>query len=226
MRSLREPPIIIAAFTALKPVTLGLKSISEGLRSANSAVELIGKDFGSSSSLFGEVSSSIRNTREVVRETRITVEEIRQTTQKIRALVLSVNDALENLPSTIMSMIGSNYFSETISNLSNTYYTSGEVISQMEHLSATLEPMETALGSVADGVDSLSHDLFTTEEAFREANIHLERTAAAIENAAGSSFLQLALAGVGFIPLLVGLYLIIQGVAMKRIYASRRAEEE
>ncbi|MBD3278728.1 MAG: hypothetical protein GF388_10545, partial [Candidatus Aegiribacteria sp.] len=115
--------IIIAAFTALEPVTSGMKSIAEGLRSANSAVELIGKDFGSSSSLFGEVSNSIRGTREVVRETRITVDGIRQSTQEIRALVLSVSSALDNLPPTIMSMIGRSYFSETIANLNNTYYT-------------------------------------------------------------------------------------------------------
>lgn len=212
--------IVIISFTAWGPVRSSLISISEGLHSANAAVELIGKDFGTSSSLVSEVSNSIRGTKEIVHETWITVNSIRQTIEEMRGLVLVVGESLENLPHAITSIIGRNYFSEAISSLNNTFYSSGEMINQMEHLSATLEPMEPILEDVAAGVDSLAGDLFTTEEAFNEATQHLQKAAGAIENAANSSILPLIVAGTGLIPLLVGIYLIIQGVALRKLYSA------
>jgi len=213
--------IITIAFTAWGPVRGSLVSISEGLYSANEAVQLIGKDFGTSSSLVSEVSNSIRSMKDIVHETWITVNSISQTTEEMRSLVLTVGESLENLPSTITSMIGRNYFSEAISSLNNTYYSSGELISQMEHLSVTLQPLEPILAEVADGVDSMAGDLFSTEEAFNEATQHLQMAAGAIESAADSSILPLIAAGTGIIPLLVGFYLIIQGIALKRLYSAR-----
>ena len=212
--------IIIFSFTAWGPVRGSLVSISEGLHSANAAVELIGKDFGTSSSLVSEVSNSIRSMKEIVHETWITVDNISETTEDIRRLVLTVGESLENLPLTLTSMIGRNYFSEAISSLNNTYYSSGEMISQMEYLSVTLQPLEPILLEVANGVDSLAGDLFSTEEAFTEATQHLLKAAEAIENAAGSSILPLIAAGTGLIPLLVGVYLIIQGIALGRLYSA------
>lgn len=212
--------IITVALMAWGPVKGGLVSMSEGLRSAKSAVGLIGEDFGTSSSLFSQVSNSIRSTRDVVHETWITVNSISETTEEIRGMVLVISESLENLPPAITSLLGRSYFSETVTGLNRTFYTSGEMISQMEHLSATLEPMEPILEDVADGVDSLAGDLFTTEEAFSQATEHLERAAGALENAAASSFLPLVVAGTGLIPLLVGFYLIIQGVALRKLYSS------
>jgi hypothetical protein len=212
--------IIIFSLTAWGPVRGSLVSISEGLHSANAAVELIGKDFGTSSSLVSEVSNSIRSMKEIVHETWITVNNISETIDDIRRLVLTVGESLENLPPTITSMIGRNYFSEAISSLNNTYFSSGEMISQMEHLSVTLQPLEPILSEVAGGVDSLAGDLFSTEEAFNEATQHLSKAAEAIENAAESSILPLIAAGTGLIPLLVGIYLIIQGIALGRLYSA------
>lgn len=213
--------IIIVAFTAWGPVRGSLSSMSQGLHSANSAVELIGKDFGTSSSLFSRVSGSIRNTRDVVRETRITVNGIRETTGDIRSVVHTVSQSLENLPPAITSLLGRSYFSETVTGLHRTFSTSGEMITRMEHLSATLEPMELTLEEVAEGVDSLAGDLFATEEAFNEATRHLDRAAAAMERASRSSFLPLIVAGTGVIPLLIGFYLIIQGIALRKLYSGR-----
>jgi hypothetical protein len=213
--------IMVIAFTAWGPVRGSLVSMSEGLRSANSAVGLIGEDFGTSSSLFSQVSNSIRDTRAVVHETWITVNSIRETTAEIRGVVLTVSESLENLPPTITSLLGRSYFSETVNGLNRTFYTSGEMIAQMEHLSATLEPMEPVLEEVADGVDSLANDLFSTEEAFGEANEHLERAAGALEKASQSSILPLIVAGTGLIPVLVGFYLIIQGIALRKLYYTR-----
>ncbi|MEN8209638.1 MAG: hypothetical protein ABFR50_10355, partial [Candidatus Fermentibacteria bacterium] len=218
--------IIIFAFTAWSPVRGSLVSISEGLHSANAAIELIGKDFGTSSSLVSEVSNSIRSMEEIVQETWITINNISETTEDLRRLVLTVGESLENLPPTITSMLGGNYFSEAISSLYNTYYSSGEMISQMEHLSVTLQPLEPILEEVADGVDSLAGDLFSTEEAFSEATQHLSMAAEAIEKAADSSVLPLVAAGTGFIPLLVGLYLIIQGIALGRLYSATADHDE
>ncbi len=213
--------IITVAFTAWGPVRGSLVSMSRGLHSANSAVELIGRDFGTSSSLFSRVSGSIRNTRDVVRETRVTVDGIRETTEDIRVVVLTVSQSLENLPATITSLLGRSYFSETVIGLDRTFSSSGEIITRMEHLSATLEPMELTLEEVAEGVDSLAGDLFSTEEAFNEATRHLDRAAAAMERASGSSFLPMIVAGTGIIPLLVGFYLIIHGIALRKLYSGR-----
>ncbi len=213
--------IITIALTAWEPVRGGLAAMSQGLRSANSAVDLIGEDFGSSSSLFSQVSNSIRSTRDVVHETWVTVNSIRETTDDIRGVVLTVKESLENLPPAITSMIGRSYFSETVTGLNRTFYSSGEMISEMEHLSATLEPMEPVLEEVADGVDSLANDLFSTEEAFNDATQHLEKAATALDNASRSSLLPLIFAGTGLIPLLVGFYLIIQGIALRKIYSYR-----
>ncbi|MBN2586344.1 MAG: hypothetical protein JXA64_07535 [Candidatus Fermentibacteraceae bacterium] len=213
--------IMIIAFTAWGPVRGSLISMSEGLQSANSAVGLIGKDFGTSSSLFSQVSNSIRSTSEVVHETWITVNSIRETTAEIRGVVLTVSESLENLPPTITSLLGRSYFAETVTGLNRTFYTSGEMIAQMEHLSATLEPMEPTLEEVAAGVDSLAGDLFTTEEAFSQATEHLDRAADALEKASQSSFLPLIVAGTGLIPILVGFYLIIQGIALRKLYYTR-----
>ncbi len=218
--------IIIISFTAWGPVRSALMSISEGLHSANAAVELIGKDFGTSSSLVSDVSNSIRGTNDIVHETWITVNSIRETTVEIRRLVLTIEESLENLPTTITSMIGRYYFSDAISSLNNTYYSTGEMIIQMEHLASTLEPMEPILEEVADGVDSLAGDLFSTEEAFSNATGHIERAASAIENASSSSLLPLIVAGTGLIPLLVGIYLIIQGIALRRLYCQESEEAD
>jgi methyl-accepting chemotaxis protein len=218
--------IIIVSFTAWEPVRSSLVSISEGLHSANSAIELIGKDFGTSSSLVSEVSNSIRSTKKIVHETWITVNSIRETVAEIRGLVLTVGESLENLPVAITSMVGRNYFLEAVSSLNNTFYASGELITQMEHLSATMEPLEPVLEEVASGVDSLAGDLFTTEEAFNEATQHLEKAAGAIENAADSTILPMIVAGTGFIPLFAGFYLIIQGVALRRLYSTGFADVE
>ncbi len=214
--------IIIAAFTAWGPVRSSLLSISEGLHSANSAVELIGKDFDTSSSLVNEVSNSIRSTNSVVHETWITLNIIRQTTGEIRELVLTVGESLQNLPLAITSMVGSNYFSDAVASLNNAFYSSGEMITQMEHLSSVLQPLEPVLDDVADGVDSLAGDLFTTKEAFTEATDHLNKAADAIDRAADSTILPLIVAGTGFLPLLVGFYLIIQGTALRKLHSAGR----
>jgi len=155
-----------------------------------------------------------------VHETWVTVNSITETIQEIRSVVLAVSESLDNLPPSIMSMIGRNYFSETLSSLNSTFYNSGEMIAQMDHLSATLEPMEEVLDEVAAGVDTLAGDLFDTEAAFGEATEHLDRAASAIRTAAGSSVLQIAIAATGLIPILVGIYLIIQAVALGRLYSS------
>lgn len=215
--------IVTVALTAWSPVRGGLLSMSSGLRSARSAVGLIGKDFGSSSSLFFEVSSSIRTTGDVVRETRLTVNEIRETTMEMRSVILTVSESLLNLPPAINSLLGRNYFSPTVDALDRTYYSSGELISRMEYLSSTLHPVEPVLQEVADGVDSLAKDLFSTEEAFAEATAHLETAEGALRAAAESSILPLLAAGTGLIPILVGIYLIIQGVALGRLYSAERA---
>ena len=93
--------IIVISLTAWGPVRGSLVSIAEGLHSANSAVELIGKDFGTSSSLVSEVSNSIRSTKSIVHETWITVNDISKTTEEVRELILIIGESLENLPVTI-----------------------------------------------------------------------------------------------------------------------------
>ncbi len=218
--------IIFVAFAAWEPVKGSLVSISEGIYSARSAVEFIGKDFGTSSSLITDVSSSIRSTSEVIHETWVTINSINETTEEVRYLTLSVAQSIENLPPAILSVIGENHFTEVLSSLESTYSTSGQTIVGMEHLSATLQPMEPLLEEVANRVDSLAGDLFNTEEAFNEAVDHLEKAAETIESATHSSILPLIAAGTGLIPLLVGLYLIIQGVALRRLYLDRPLREE
>ncbi|MCK4506046.1 MAG: hypothetical protein KAW14_10550 [Candidatus Aegiribacteria sp.] len=218
--------IIFVAFAAWEPVKESLVSISEGIYSARSAVEFIGKDFGTSSSLVTDVSSSIRSTSEVIHETWITINSIKESTEDVRYLTLSVAQSIEKLPSPIQSLIGEDHFTEVLSNLENTYSESGQTIVGMEHLSVTLQPMEPLLEEVANGVDSLAGDLFNTEEAFSEAVDHLEKAAEKIESAAHSSVLPLIAAGTGLIPLLVGLYLIIQGAALRRLYLDRPLREE
>ncbi len=218
--------IIFIAFAAWEPVKGSLVSISEGIYSARSAVEFIGKDFGTSSSLIADVSSSIRSTSEVIHETWVTINSINETTEDIRYLTLTVAQSIENLPPAILSVIGEDHFTEILSSLENTYSTSGQTVVGMEHLSATLQPMEPLLEEVANRVDSLAGDLFNTEEAFNEAVDHLEKAAATIESATHSSFLPLIAAGTGLIPLLVGLYLIIQGAALRRLYLDRPLRED
>ncbi len=218
--------IIFVAFAAWEPVKGSLVSISEGLHSARSAVEFIGNDFGTSSSLVKDISNSIRSTSEVIHETWVTINSINETTEDVRFLTLSVGQSIEKLPPAILSIIGEDHFSEVLSSLENTYSTSGQTIVGMEHLSATLQPMEPLLEEVANRVDSLAGDLFNTEEAFSEAVDHLEKAAETIESATHSSILPLIAAGTGLIPLLVGLYLIIQGAALRRLYLERPFREE
>ena len=218
--------IIVIAFAAWEPVKGSLVSISEGIYSARSAVEFIGKDFGTSSSLVSDFSSSIRSTSEVIHETWVTINSIKETTEDVRYLTLAVAHSIENLPSPVLSLLGEDHFTEVLSSLENTYSTSGQTIVGMEHLSATLQPMEPLLEEVANGVDSLAGDLFSTEEAFNKAVEHLEKAAETIESATHSSILPLIAAGTGLIPLLVGLYLIIQGVALRRLYLDRPVREE
>ena len=210
--------IIVTGLTAWGPIRSGLARVSEGLYSAESAVQRFGSDFGSSSSLVIEVSGSIRATSEVIHETWLTLGEIIETTEEVRDLTTQVRMSIEQLPRTITSMLGSNHFSGVVISLSRTYSTSGEALMQMEHLSETLVPIENLLYEVADGVDSLAMDLFDTEEAFTEASSHLNTAAATIDAAAASSFLPLIVSVAGLMPLLVGLYLIIQGMALRRLY--------
>ena len=218
--------IICVAFAAWEPVKGSLVSISEGIYSARSAVELIGRDFGTSSSLVTDVSNSIRSTSKVIHETWLIINSIRETTEEVRYLTLSVSQSLEDFPPAILSLIGEDRFTEVLSNLENTYSVSGQTIVGMEHLSATLQPMEPLLEEVASGVDSLAGDLFSTEEAFNEAIDHLEKAAETVESATHSSILPLIAAGTGLIPLLVGLYVIIQGAALRRLYLDRPLREE
>lgn len=218
--------IIFVAFAAWEPVKGSLVSISEGIYSARSAVEFIGKDFGSSSFLITDVSNSIRSTSEVIHETWVTINSINETAEEVRSLTISVAQSIENLPPAILSVIGENHFSEVLSSLENTYSASGQTIVGMEHLSATLQPMEPLLEEVANRVDSLAGDLFDTEEAFDEAVDHLNKAAEIIESATNSSILPLIAAGTGLIPLLVGMYLIIQGVALRKLYMERYLRED
>ncbi len=218
--------IIFVAFAAWEPVKGSLVSISEGIYSAKSAVEFIGKDFGTSSFLITDVSNSIRSTSEVIHETWVIINSINETAEEVRYLSLSVAHSIENLPPAILSVIGEDNFLEVLSSLENTYSSSGQTIVGMEQLSATLQPMEPLLEEVANRVDSLAGDLFNTEEAFNEAVDHLEKAAEAIESATHSSILPLIAAGTGLIPLLVGLYLIIQGVALRKLYLERPLRED
>ena len=218
--------IIFVAFAAWEPVKGSLVSISEGIYSAKSAVEFIGKDFGTSSFLITDVSNSIRSTSEVIHETWVIINSINETAEELRYLSLSVAQSIENLPPAILSVIGEDNFLEVLSSLENTYSSSGQTIVGMEQLSATLQPMEPLLEEVANRVDSLAGDLFNTEEAFNEAVDHLEKAAEAIESATHSSILPLIAAGTGLIPLLVGLYLIIQGVALRKLYLERPLRED
>ncbi len=218
--------MIFTAFTAWGPIKTGLARISEGLYSAESAIELFGSDFGSSSSLVVEVSNSIRGTADVVYETWLTLQEIMETTEEVRDMTTQVRMSIDQLPRSITSILGGNHFSDVVVSLNRTYNTSGEALLQMEHLASTLGPIEHLLMDVADGVDSLAVDLFSTEEAFSEASGHLNRAAAAIEATADSSFLPVVIAVTGLIPLLVGLYLIIQGLALRKLYFETPARSE
>ncbi len=213
--------VMAASLLGWEPARNGLLSIAEGLRSANAAVELLGGDFGSSSSLFAQVGTSVRNTARVVRETGETVDEICRMTENMRGMILVIKESLENLPPGITAMMGRNYFDETIYGLDNTFYSSGELVTRLEHLSGTLEPVEPVLNHVADQVDSLAADLFSTEEAFGEAVTHLEKAAAALEDAARSRVLPMLLLLAGAIPLLVGIHLLLQAAMLKRIYSER-----
>lgn len=218
--------IIIVALTAWEPVKDSLVSISEGINSARSAVELIGKDFGTSSSLVSDVSNSIRCTKDIIHETWLTINSIKETTEDVRRLTFAVGQSIENLPNAISSLIGEYHFSEVLSNMERIHSTTGESIVEIDHLLSTLQPMELLLEEVADGVDSLAGDLFSTEKAFSEATDHLEQAAEAIESSAHSSILPGIVAGTGLIPVLIGLYLIIQAIAMRRLYLDRPVNEE
>jgi hypothetical protein len=208
----------IMAFTAWEPFSESLSSVSRGLRDAESAIDLMGSDVGSSSSLAAKVSSSIRSTSSVVHETSTALDNIVETTGEISDLTNEVRLSIESLPMSIRSLMGQDHFSDVTVSLGRTYTASGEALVQMKHLQETLGPVEELLVEVADGVDSLSQDLFSTEAAFSDASGHLESAATAIEGAAGSSILPLIVALTGLIPLIVGVYLIIQGQALRRIY--------
>lgn len=218
--------MIVAAFTAWGPIRESMTTISKGLHDAKAAVDLMGADFGSSSSLVSKVSASIRSTSYVVQETGTTLESIMETTGEIRNFTNEVRLSLENLPRGITSLMGGDHFSDVTVSLSRIHVTSGEALLQMEHLHATLLPVETLLLEVAEGVDSLAGDLFSTEAAFSEASVHLNSAAEAIEGAAGSSFLPLMVAFAGLIPLLVGVYLVIQGLALRRLYLDNLPSRE
>jgi methyl-accepting chemotaxis protein len=210
--------LVITALTAWGPISEGLSAVSGGLRDAEEAIDLMGSDVSSSSSLISKVSSSIRSTGEVVRETTTTLNNIMETTGEISNLTNEVRLSIEDLPVGIRSMMGQDHFSEITVSLGRTHSASGEAIIQMQHLSETLGPVEALLADVADGVDSLAGDLFSTETAFSDAAGHLESAAAAMESAAGSSFLPAMIAFMGAIPLLVGVFLIIQGLALRKLY--------
>lgn len=208
----------VTAISAWGPISESLSAVSRGLRDAESAIDLMGSDLGNSSSLVNQVSNSIRSTGAVVHETSTALATIIETTGEIRDFTNEVRLSIENLPPAVRSLIGQDHFAEVTVSLSRTHTSSGESLLQMEHLQETLGPVEFLLADVADGVDSLAEDLFSTEAAFSDAAKHLETAAAAVEDAAGSSLLPTLVALAGSIPLLVGVYLIQQGRTLRRLY--------
>jgi len=208
----------ILALTAWGPIRESLSRVSEGLREAESAIDLMGSDFGSSSSLVTQIASSIRSTSSVIHETSTVLGEIMETTTELRDFTNEVRMGIENLPGTIRSLMGPDQMSGVTVSLARTHAASGEALLRMEHLAEALTPVEVLLIQVADGVDSLSGDLFSTEAAFGEASGNLEGAADAIDQAAGSSFLPVVAVLASMIPLLVGVYLVIQGMALRRLY--------
>jgi len=218
--------LVITALTAWGPISEGLSAVSGGLRDAEEAIDLMGSDVSSSSSLISKVSSSIRSTSAVVHETTTTLDNIMETTGELSDLTNEVRLSIEDLPVGIRSLMGQDHFAEVTVSLGRTHAASAEAILQMEHLSETLGPVEELLADVADGVDSLAQDLFSTETAFSDAAGHLESAADAMESAAGSSFLPVMIAFMGVIPLLVGVFLIIQGLALRKLYDEVRPMTE
>ncbi len=210
--------LVVTAVTAWGPVRSSMLTASEGIRSAESAISLIGADFGTSSSLVSQVSNSIRSTADVIHETWGTMRKVQETGEDIRSLVFAVRTSIEELPLTVSSMLGRDHFTEVLNELTSTYYTTGEVLVDVQVLTSTLPPVESLLVIVADGVDSLAADLFTTEEAFSEATLHLINAAEAVESTAGSPAIPLMVGGFGLIPILVGVHLLVQAVALRKLY--------
>ncbi len=209
--------LIAAANILWSPISQGFSRFADGLSTAHDAVDAISSGVGSSSTIVSRVRLSIITTSQVVTDTRNVLSEVGYVTEELREMSLLAIEDLESLGTGLGSLIGHNNFYDIAERLSMIYELSGDGMIELEQLTGTLEQLEDYLVDVAGAVESLETDLFSTEAAFGEANVHLERAARAAGTVVSSRAILYAADATGLLIILVGVYLIILGRVIGKI---------
>jgi hypothetical protein len=209
--------LITLANILWSPIAQGFSRFADGLYAAHDAVEAISSGVSSSSTMVSRIRLSILTTSQVVTDTRNVLSEVGYVTEELREMSLLAIEDLESLGAGLSALIGHNNFYDIAERLGVIYERSGDGMIELEQLTGTLEELEDYLVDVALAVESLETDLFSTEAAFGEANIHLERAAGAAESAVSSRAILYAVDATGILIILAGVYLIILGRIIGRL---------
>jgi hypothetical protein len=216
--------VLVAAANLLwTPVSQGFSKFADGLSAAHDAVESVSSGVGSSSTVVSSVRQSIETTSQVVSETRNVLSQAGSVTEELREMSLLAIEDLETLGSGLSALVGHNNFYDMAERMASVYETSGQGMLELEQLTGTLGELEEYLLNVAVAVEALENDLFSTEAAFGDASLHLERAAGTADSAVSSRMILYAVDALGILLILTGFYLILLGGIISRIPGERTA---
>lgn len=201
--------VIIAGFSIWKPVSESLDSISQGIESTERAIDLLSRNFGTSSSLVDRVTASIRQTSEIVEETHEVLSGVSMVSGDGLELLLVIKEFIAELPSGIVFMLDSENVNVIIEKLNTSHAYMSTQIDKIDSLAARMEPLPLKLNLVASGVDSLASEVLLTEASFTEASENMIRASDAIEKAAKSPIIPSVIFLFGLVAVMGGLYLFL-----------------
>ena len=206
--------LVVLAFSYRGGLEEAMSTVSNGLESARSAVASISMGASSSTSLVTQVRESLEASGEVLDETGSALESTGGSVSRLQTLSSTAAGELTTASERAAVVLGRNSLSGTISQLQQSSQTSRQLAARLDTLRQSVIYLRDEIFLVAQAVESLQNDMFSTEAAFGEAEGHLDRAASAAEKLSGSGALFWALVALGCVVFLTGVHLVLLSLSL------------
>ena len=206
--------IVLAALAYRGSLDDAMDTVSGGLESARSAVEAVSTGASSSSGLVSRVWESLEASGGVLLETGDALESTRTSVDRLGSLTSTAASELVGINERAAVVLGRNSLGATIGQLQQSSQTSQRLSGRLDTLRASILLLREDVLEVAQAVESLQSDMFSTEAAFGKAEDHLAGAAEAARRMSGSGALFWILAGLGCIVFLAGAHLVLLSAAL------------
>jgi len=206
--------IVLAALSYRGSLDDAMDTVSGGLESARSAVEAVSSGASASTDLVSRVRESLEASGGVLQETGDALEGTRTSVDRLASLTSSAASELASIDERATVVLGRNSLGATIGQLQQSSQTSQMLSGRLDTLRVSILSLRQDVLEVAQAVEGLQTDMFSTEAAFGKAEEHLASASEATRRLSGSGALFWVLAGLGCIVFLAGAHLVLLSAAL------------